>query len=170
MLEWKVVRGCFCATALVAAAFCGATSGAQEKPRTGAVVVPVYAAQLSAAGEDHRIGAGDVVKIDVWMCPDISRTIPVRGDGDITLPLTGVLKVSGLSAMELAGLIRRKLEDKINNPQVTVTVVGIRGVNSMPSFPLVPPAVIPPTRQFQDTPSPVPHLDCCSSPQGVRPA
>jgi polysaccharide biosynthesis/export protein len=101
--------------------------------------------QRSTALADYRIGIGDVLQIDVWKEPEITRTIPVRPDGSIGLPLINDVKVSGLSAMELAELIREKLKDLIPNPQVTVTVTGIHGTNFPTiSAPARPPKVSPP--------------------------
>jgi polysaccharide biosynthesis/export protein len=74
---------------------------------------------------DYKIGAQDVVRIDVWKEPDISRTIPVRPDGKISLPLLNDVVAAGLTAMQLAGSIRDGLTKYLTNPQVTVTVVEI---------------------------------------------
>jgi polysaccharide biosynthesis/export protein len=71
---------------------------------------------------DYRIGPQDVVRIDVWKEPDINRTIPVRPDGKISLPLLNDVQAAGLTAMQLAGNIRDSLTKYITNPQVTVTV------------------------------------------------
>jgi polysaccharide biosynthesis/export protein len=79
----------------------------------------------AAAGEEYRIGPQDLVRIDVWKEPDISRTIPVRPDGKISLPLMNDVQASGLTAMELAASVREGLTKYINNPQVTVTVTEI---------------------------------------------
>ena len=54
--------------------------------------------QRSIAPADYRIGIGDVLQIDVWKHPEITRAIPVRPDGRISLPLINDVKVSGLSA------------------------------------------------------------------------
>jgi len=98
----------------------------------------------SIAPADYRIGAGDVLQIDVWRQPQITRTIPVRPDGSISLPVINDLKVSGLSATELAGLLREKLKDIIPNPQVSVTV-SRHGTKFLATpLPLVPLKLPPP--------------------------
>jgi len=76
-------------------------------------------------GEDYKIGPQDIVRIDVWKEPDITRTIPVRPDGKISLPLLNDVQAAGLSSMELAGAIRDGLKKYLTNPQVTVTVTEI---------------------------------------------
>ena len=74
---------------------------------------------------EYRIGPQDVLQIDVWKEPEITRTIPVRPDGKISLPLLDDVQASGLTAMQLAGKIREGLTKYLTNPQVTVTVTQI---------------------------------------------
>jgi polysaccharide export outer membrane protein len=82
----------------------------------------VGVAAKPAAEAEYKIGPQDVVRIDVWKEPEISRTIPVRPDGKISLPLLNDIQASGLTAMELAGAIREGLSKYLTSPQVTVTV------------------------------------------------
>lgn len=74
---------------------------------------------------EYRIGPQDVVQIDVWKEPEITRTIPVRPDGKISLPLVNDVQAAGLTAMQLAGVIREGLTKFLMSPQVTVTVTAI---------------------------------------------
>jgi len=92
-----------------------------EKPASQA---PAGAAP-SPIDPDYRIGPQDVVQIDVWKEPEITRTIPVRPDGKISLPLLNDVQAAGLTAMQLAGNIREGLTKFLNSPQVTVTVTQI---------------------------------------------
>jgi len=87
-------------------------------------------ARLTAAsrvGEDpaYKIGPQDLLKIDVWKEEQLTRTVPVRPDGKITLPLLNDVQAAGLTPMELAGVISDQLKKYINNPQVTVSVTEI---------------------------------------------
>jgi polysaccharide export outer membrane protein len=82
-------------------------------------------APVSVAPSDYKIGAEDVLHIDVWKEPEITRTIPVRPDGKISLPLLNDVQAEGLTAMQLAGNIREALTKYITSPQVTVTVTAI---------------------------------------------
>jgi len=77
------------------------------------------------ANPDYKIGPQDVVRIDVWKEPEISRTIPVRPDGRISLPLLNDVQAAGLTSMQLAGVIREGLTKYITSPQVTVIVTEI---------------------------------------------
>jgi len=83
------------------------------------------APSAGAADSTYKIGPQDVLRIDVWKEPDISRTIPVRPDGKISLPLLNDVQAAGLTSMELAGIIREGLTKYITSPQVTVTVSEI---------------------------------------------
>jgi polysaccharide export outer membrane protein len=80
-----------------------------------------------SAGEDptYKIGPQDVLKIDVWKEEQLTRTVPVRPDGKITLPLLNDVQAVGLTPMELASTISDQLKKYINNPQVTVSVTEI---------------------------------------------
>jgi polysaccharide biosynthesis/export protein len=84
-------------------------------------------AAVAEAGADagYKIGPQDIVRIDVWKEPDISRTIPVRPDGKISLPLLNDVQASGLTAMQLSASLRESLAKYLTNPQVTVTVTEI---------------------------------------------
>ncbi len=81
----------------------------------------------SRAGEDpaYKIGPQDLLKVDVWKEDQLTRTVPVRPDGKITLPLLNDIQAAGLTPMELAGVISDQLKKYINNPQVTVSVTEI---------------------------------------------
>lgn len=82
-------------------------------------------AQVAADDPSYKIGAEDVLKIDVWREDQLTRTVPVRPDGRITLPLLNDVRAAGLTPMELAGAIRDELKNYVNNPQVTVSVMEI---------------------------------------------
>jgi polysaccharide export outer membrane protein len=72
------------------------------------------------------IGADDVLAINVWKEPDISRSLPVRSDGKISLPLVGELQASGQTPSQLEKEIAAKLKSYVSEPEVTVIVQEIR--------------------------------------------
>ena len=102
--------------------------------RVGAVVVAV--ALLSGAGcvrpartaprldrpEPFRIGQEDVLEISVWHDPELSRVMPVRPDGFISLPMAGEVLAAGKTPPELADEIGVRLEPYVQKPKVTVMV------------------------------------------------
>jgi polysaccharide export outer membrane protein len=85
------------------------------------------ATTVQSVGGDaaYKIGPQDVLKIDVWKEEQLTRTVPVRPDGKITLPLLNDVQAVGLTPMELAGVISDQLKKYINGPQVTVSVTEI---------------------------------------------
>ena len=68
------------------------------------------------------IGNDDVLAINVWKEPDISRSIPVRSDGKISLPLVGEVLAAGRTPLKLEEEIAGKLKNYIAEPEVTVMV------------------------------------------------
>jgi polysaccharide export outer membrane protein len=70
----------------------------------------------------YIIGANDMLAVNVWKEPEISRVIPVRSDGNISLPLAGEVHASGQTPLQLEQLIAAKLKDYISDPEVTVIV------------------------------------------------
>jgi polysaccharide export outer membrane protein len=93
----------------------------------------VEASQGQAAEEDIKkshdnsyvIGNDDVLGINVWKDPDLSRSIPVRSDGKISLPLVGELQAAGRTPLQLEHDIALILKDYMTAPEVTVIVEQI---------------------------------------------
>ncbi|MBS2028819.1 MAG: polysaccharide biosynthesis/export family protein [Deltaproteobacteria bacterium] len=71
---------------------------------------------------EYHIGREDVLEVSVWHSEDLSRTLPVRPDGKISLPLLGELTAQGKTAGELAGEIQQKLRPYVEDPKVAVIV------------------------------------------------
>jgi polysaccharide export outer membrane protein len=71
------------------------------------------------------IGNDDVLAINVWKEPDFSRSIQVRSDGKISLPLLGEVQAAGLTPLQLEKDIATKLLNYITKPEVTVMVEQI---------------------------------------------
>lgn len=106
---------------------------AQTKPGNAAVGAGNGSAATSgnktASAMPHDdsfvIGNDDVLSINVWKEPDISRSIPVRSDGKISLPLAGEVQAAGLTPLKLEQEIANKLQSYISQPEVTVMVQQI---------------------------------------------
>src|SRR5207245_9559148 len=90
-----------------------ATSGAVKKPAT--------------ADPNYVIGSEDVLDVSVWKEPDLSRTVPVRPDGKISLPLLGDVKAEGLTPQELETKVQKQLATLVRDPHVTVIVHDVNG-------------------------------------------
>jgi polysaccharide export outer membrane protein len=83
----------------------------------------------AASGKLHDdsfiIGNDDLLAINVWKEQDLSRSIPVRSDGKISLPLVGEVQAAGRTPLQLEQDIASKLRDFITKPEVTVMVQEI---------------------------------------------
>ncbi|MSR77317.1 MAG: hypothetical protein EXS63_03705 [Candidatus Omnitrophica bacterium] len=76
---------------------------------------------------EYSLSVGDILGIEVWHNPDLTRRVSVRPDGRISLPLAGDLDVVGISLIQLREMIADKLKDYIRNPQVTIAIEGFGG-------------------------------------------
>ncbi len=74
------------------------------------------------AETEYRIGAADVLRISVWKNEELSRTVPVRPDGTISMPLLNDVRAAGLTPMELRDVLSSKLNEYIPRPQLSVIV------------------------------------------------
>jgi polysaccharide biosynthesis/export protein len=104
--------------------------------------------QHQAATQDpnYVIGGQDVLDISVWKEADLTRSVPVRPDGKISLPLLNDVQAAGLTPTQLASQITESLKKFVTNPQVTVIVSAINSqrvyilgeVNRAGAYPLLP--------------------------------
>ena len=82
-------------------------------------------AATKAHDDSFVIGNDDVLAINVWKEPDVSKSIPVRSDGKISLPLVGELQAAGRTPLKLEQEIAARLKNYIAEPEVTVIVQQI---------------------------------------------
>lgn len=80
------------------------------------------AVKVQTPANEYVIGPDDVLSVNVWKEPEISRTLPVRPDGNISLPLVGDLVASGRTPAELQNEIRQQLVTYLSDPEVAVVV------------------------------------------------
>lgn len=96
---------------------------------SGAVAPPVAGSGNFSPNKPHDdsfvIGNGDVLAINVWKEPDISRSVPVRSDGKFSLPLAGDVEATGRTPLKVEQDIAAKLANYISEPEVTVMVEQI---------------------------------------------
>ena len=71
---------------------------------------------------NYKIQPGDLLEIIVFKEADMSRTARISGDGAITFPLAGNLKLAGLSVPESESFLAEKLSEFLIKPQVTVLI------------------------------------------------
>ena len=138
---------------LVGALSMAASARAQEdaskkKPADSEATTTLTAAPQKAATEDpnYVIGAQDVLDISVWKEPELTRSVPVRPDGKISMPLLNDVQASGLTPLQLAAAITTGLKKFVTDPQVTVIVTAINSqriyilgeVTRAGAYPLLP--------------------------------
>ena len=80
----------------------------------------------STSDDSYLIGPGDVLSIDVWKEPDLSKQVSVRLDGHISLPLVNDVEAAGLTSTELREQLTEKYKDFVDVPEVSVTVIESR--------------------------------------------
>lgn len=96
---------------------------------TSAAMASVEQPMMMSVNNIHNdsfvIGNDDVLAINVWKEPDLSRSIPVRSDGRISLPLVGEVQAAGRTPLKLEQDIATKLQPYLEEPEVTVMVEQI---------------------------------------------
>ena len=105
------------------------SGSASQPPAPSASAADKQAGETKAEGSraahsdsSYVIGANDVLAVNVWKEPDVSRSVPVRSDGKISLPLVGELQASGQTPRQLEQEITKRLQSYISEPEVTVIV------------------------------------------------
>ena len=79
-----------------------------------------HATDPGTQGDDYLIGAGDVLEILVWREPDLSRTVTVRPDGKISLPLVDDIQAAGHTCLQVKKMITEALTAYVELPSVYV--------------------------------------------------
>lgn len=128
---------------LAATTASNAAGQAAKAPPSPSSVAPQV--QSPPAGPGYVIQPGDMLEIQVWKEPEISKTVPVRPDGKISVPLLNDVQAAGLTAPVLTTDLTEKLKKFISDPQVTVIVSQVNSeriyitgeVNRGGAFPLV---------------------------------
>lgn len=103
-----------------------AQQAAAPAPAQGGVKAEPGGDKTSIQPTDYRIGPEDILQISVWKNEALSRTVPVRPDGKVSLPLLNDLQAAGHTPMELRDLLIEKLQEYIPSPEVSVIVVETR--------------------------------------------
>jgi polysaccharide biosynthesis/export protein len=122
-------------------------SAQQSASKPAAPATPTEVSKQTAAADgNYIIGAQDVLDISVWKEPEVSRVVPVRPDGKISLPLLNDVQAAGLTPAALATQITESLKKYVTNPQVTVIITTINSqrvyllgeVTRPGAFPMIP--------------------------------
>lgn len=119
-----------------------------QDPQPPSPTAAAKATNAKTADKDkYVIGNDDVLAINVWKEPEISRSVPVRPDGKISLPLIGDVQAAGLTPAQLQADLEKKFTSFISAPDVSVIVQEVKSqkinilgeVNRPGSYPLSTP-------------------------------
>jgi polysaccharide export outer membrane protein len=116
---------------MLLAGVCVAQSADANKPKDAEKQDKPPQAQAPAKGTaandpDYVIGIEDVIAVNVWHEPEMSRAMAVRPDGKISMPLIGEIVADGKTPAQLQAELSTKLQTLIKNPDVTVIVQDIK--------------------------------------------
>ena len=122
MRIWLVSAG-FCALAL---AGCGGPALIGRPNLSivdGGALPPPERADLVVPGREYVIGPSDRLAVEVFGISDLSRAVLVDANGQIALPVAGMVTATGKTPVELASEIQGLLEARhVRDPQVTVSI------------------------------------------------
>ncbi|MFT4255706.1 MAG: polysaccharide biosynthesis/export family protein [Pseudoxanthomonas sp.] len=92
---------------------------------SGGLRTPPPEPQQQAVNAYH-IGVDDRVQVTVWRNPELGITVPVRPDGNISVPLIGDVAAGGHTPDEVAKDIQQRLGAYVRDPQVAVILTELR--------------------------------------------
>lgn len=108
-------------SALAAALFLGCALA----PQAAAAATPSFTGAIALTPSGDVISPQDTLQISVFQVDDLSRSVVVDGNGQISLPLIGVVTAGGKSTTTLANEIAAKLKDGyVLEPQVSVVITA----------------------------------------------
>lgn len=84
--------------------------------------VPVEPPPSPVDINQYIIGPGDMLQIFVWRNPELSTTVPVRPDGQISTPLVENIVAVGKTPSQLARDMEKVLGEYVRSPKVNVIV------------------------------------------------
>lgn len=108
-------------------------AAARNKNGNAQAAAPANSGSSSASSKsapadaNYVIGPQDMLDISVWKEEQLTKTVPVRPDGKISMPLLNDVQAAGLTPTQLANQITESLKKFVTDPQVTVIV---REINS----------------------------------------
>lgn len=107
----------------VTLACCSLTGSAwAQKPNGVAPDVGAASIAPDPRAVEFLIGPEDILDIQVWKNPDLSRTVPVRPDGKVSLPLVNDIQAAGLTPSDLREQLTARIAEYIPSPEVAVIV------------------------------------------------
>ena len=114
---------------MVAAALAGCASNPTLGQGSSAVRVATALPPPDQTGmaidlSNYRIGPLDVIRVEVFGAPELTREAEVDAAGNFSVPLAGAVQAAGRTPAELSGAISAQLQGRyLRNPQVSVNIV-----------------------------------------------
>lgn len=121
-LKWFVVS-----VALLTGLMLVGSAGAQQAAvKSAPAKTPLAAPAMGVpVASDYIIGPEDMLQVSIWKNEAMSRTLPVRPDGKISLPLLHDITAAGLTPLQLRDKIAAALAEFMPNPEVSVSVMQV---------------------------------------------
>jgi polysaccharide export outer membrane protein len=118
-----LIAFCLLTTAIASAQEARSENTGEAASAAVAVSVPRF-----VEPESFRIGPEDILDVQVWKNSDLSRIVPVRPDGMISLPLVNDIQAAGLTPADLRQQITQRLAEFVPTPEVSVIVREVHSV------------------------------------------
>jgi polysaccharide export outer membrane protein len=117
MTMQKMIRMWWVALALLA--------GFSQAP----VLAQANVSASNASASQYRLAPGDGIRVFVYQNPDLSLELRLTESGSISYPLLGSVNLTGLTVNQAEQRLADGLRDGkfVNRPQVTVTLLQVRG-------------------------------------------
>ena len=75
----------------------------------------------------YEIHPGDTFQLSVYNQPNLTSNIMIAPDGTTSLPLVGILKLSGMNLEDATKLLEKKFSSYLKSPYVTLSPVSVSG-------------------------------------------
>lgn len=137
-----------------------AASALAQSASANAAAAAAVSRAATAATAEYLIGPEDVLDISVWKNPELSRKVPVRPDGRVSLPLINDIQAAGLTPSQLRDQLAKRLAEFVPSPEVSVIVSEVQSLKVA-----VVGAVKTPGRFMLKSPATV--LECIALAQGL---
>lgn len=92
----------------------------------GSPSLPVAPVPPATSEDSYRLGSGDQVRIGVFNEPNLSGEYRIDGNGNLTLPLIGVVRAGGVTAKELTQTLEKRYSEFLRTPNVSVAILTYR--------------------------------------------
>jgi polysaccharide biosynthesis/export protein len=105
------------------------TEKSGQASKDGTVPAQIMEKLSNAVSSEYIIGAEDILEITVWRNVDLSKTVQVRPDGRISMPIIRDIMAVGKTPTQLAEEMTNKLKEYVQNPVVAVSLKEVNSSN-----------------------------------------